>query len=90
MQCLEKRPSEAGRLLAACERWDIKVSVTHTPGEKLDRPDQTSRGDPVEEPRARVRRRVFEQLEAEFGAFTETIGAEREFAKGPEHGQHCS
>ena len=39
------------RLLELCEEHDITLRLTHTPGVKLDRPDQTSRGDPAEEPR---------------------------------------
>ena len=42
------------RLLEAGEKYGFELKVTHTPGEKLDRPDQTSRGDAVEEPRARL------------------------------------
>lgn len=65
------------RLLEACERWGITLRVTHTPGEKLFRPDQTSRGDPIEEPRMRLRRAGFNQIEREVGGFTEFVGAER-------------
>ena len=36
---------------ALCQRL---LRVCHTPGALLDRPDQTSRGDPVEEPRQRL------------------------------------
>ena len=35
------------RLVRLCERHDIRLKLTHTPGLKLDRPDQISRGDPV-------------------------------------------
>ena len=31
------------RLVDSCERNDIELALTHTPGVKLDRPDQTSR-----------------------------------------------
>ena len=41
--------------VAACEEFGIELRVCHTPGALLDRPDQTSRGDPVEEPRLRQR-----------------------------------
>ena len=67
------------RLLRCSEQHGFEVRVTHTPGEKLDRPDQTSRGDAVEEPRFRLRREVFAQVEARFGPFVSFIGAEREF-----------
>ena len=42
------------RLLEACEEHDIELRVCHTPGALLHRPDQTSRGDPVEEPVCRL------------------------------------
>lgn len=52
------------RIVALCERHDIDVRVTHTPGLKLDRPDQTaSRGDPVEEPRQRYSHAIFAAVE---------------------------
>ena len=51
------------RLVCLCERYEIRLVLTHTPGAKLDRPDQTSRGDPVEEPRRRLRASVFERVE---------------------------
>ena len=53
------------RLLEAAERWGIKLRFTHTPGVKLHRPDQTSRGDPVEEPRVRLIESEYRLLEAE-------------------------
>ena len=31
------------RLVDCCEEHDIELVLTHTPGVKLDRPDQTSR-----------------------------------------------
>ena len=65
------------RLVAACERWRIKLRLTHTPGEKLDRPDQTSRGDLVEEPRQRLNRGVFERIERAYGQFNSFLGPER-------------
>ena len=40
------------RLFRMSERHGFAVRVMHTPGKKLDRPDQTSRGDATEEPRA--------------------------------------
>ena len=69
------------RLVETCERWDIAVRFTHTPGAKLDRPDQTSRGDPVEEPRVRVRQREYMALAKRHGPFTEWVGAERRHAQ---------
>jgi len=69
------------RLVEATERFDLAVRFTHTPGVKLDRPDQTSRGDPIEEPRVRLKRREYELLERRYGPFSEFVGAERQFAK---------
>ena len=68
------------RLLRGCERWRIELKVTHTPGEKLDRPDQTSRGDPLEEPRVRVAPALFGLLERRWGPFDSLLGPERAFA----------
>ena len=70
------------RLVERTELHDLTVRFTHTPGVKLDRPDQTSRGDPIEEPRARVKQEVYRSLDARFGPFTEWVGAERRFAPG--------
>ena len=42
------------RLMRLGERHGFTLRVTHTPGSKLDRPDQTSRGDAVEESRLRL------------------------------------
>eukprot|EP00966_Prymnesium_polylepis_P300185 6937260-Prymnesium_polylepis.1 len=50
------------RLVDGCERHRIRLRLTHTPGAKLDRPDQTSRGDPVEEPRQRLEEARFTEL----------------------------
>ena len=47
----------------------------------LHRPDQTSRGDPAEEPRVRFSRVEFARLSARFGPFTEFLGAERTLAE---------
>ena len=68
------------RLYAAAERWGIIVVPIHTPGAKLFRPDQTSRGDPIEEPRQRLNKDEFRLLELRYGPFTEFIGAERQHA----------
>jgi hypothetical protein len=78
------------RLVASCEQHGINLRVTHTPGEKLDRPDQTSRGDPMEEPRVRVRRDTFRSIERAHGPFNEVIGAEREWAVAPEEASERS
>jgi len=65
------------RLLAACEENEIELRVTHTPGAKLDRPDQTSRGDAAEEPRQRLDARTYRMLSVRAGGFSEFLGAER-------------
>ena len=70
------------RLLEAASRWGIVLRLTHTPGAKLHRPDQTSRGDPIEEPRVRLSEDSFRLLEKRFGPFNEFLGAEREFSSG--------
>ena len=69
------------RLLRLCERFDIDLKVTHTPGEKLDRPDQTSRGDPVEEPRVRLTPTLFRAIERRWGPFDSLVGPERAMAQ---------
>jgi hypothetical protein len=71
------------RLLEACEEHGIELRVCHTPGALLHRPDQTSRGDPVEEPRMRLRAAAYGELAARWGPFTEWIGAERRHAQEP-------
>ena len=65
------------RLVELIERYDLEVRFTHTPGVKLDRPDQTSRGDPIEEPRVRLPSADYELLERRFGPFSEWCGPER-------------
>ena len=70
------------RLVAACEKWRIRLRLTHTPGEKLDRPDQTSRGDLVEEPRQRLNRAAFERIERAYGRFNSFLGPERHHQSG--------
>ena len=87
MQVAKGGASKAGdmqelvrRLIERCELHNITLRVTHTPGAKLDRPDQTSRGDPIEEPRVRVRAAEFRAIEAVAGPFSEFIGADREVA----------
>ena len=66
------------RLFELCSRHGIRLTLTHTPGAVLDRPDQVSRGSAMEEPRARLKSGFFEALEAAFGPFSEYLGAERE------------
>jgi hypothetical protein len=66
------------RLFRMAERHGFRVRVTHTPGEKLDRPDQTSRGDAAEEPRARLARGLWGEVETRWGPFDQFLGAERE------------
>ena len=68
------------RLMRLSERHEFTLRVTHTPGSKLDRPDQTSRGDAVEESRFRLREGEFSRLSGIYGPFTSFIGAERELA----------
>ena len=70
------------RLVELIEEFDLEVRYTHTPGVKLDRPDQTSRGDPIEEPRVRLTRSDYALLERRFGPFTEWCGAERSHVTG--------
>ena len=65
------------RLVDDCDAHDIELAMTHTPGAKLDRPDQTSRGDAVEEPRQRLGEQQFGELATRFGPFTEFVGGER-------------
>ena len=68
------------RLMRLGERHGFTLRVTHTPGSKLDRPDQTSRGDAIEESRFRLREGEFARLNGLYGPFTSFIGAERELA----------
>jgi hypothetical protein len=68
------------RLFRLSERHGFRVRVTHTPGEKLDRPDQTSRGDAAEEPRARMAPEWWGEVEARWGPFDQFLGAERELS----------
>eukprot|EP00966_Prymnesium_polylepis_P092574 2143113-Prymnesium_polylepis.1 len=70
------------RMFRLAERHGFRLRVTHTPGEKLDRPDQTSRGDAVEEPRARLVEGLWRRVESRWGAFSGLIGAERDHGPG--------
>ena len=65
------------RLVDVCEQHRIRLRLTHTPGAKLDRPDQTSRGDPVEEPRQRLEESRFGALSRRWGPFNGFLGPER-------------
>ena len=71
------------RLLRLSEKHSFTLKVTHTPGSKLDRPDQTSRGDAIEESRFRLRECEFLRLSGLHGPFTDFIGSERELAPRP-------
>ena len=66
------------RMFDVCERWKIVCRFCHTPGVLLHRPDQISRHDPVEEPRARLSAGAFGSVERRFGRFNEWVGSERE------------
>ena len=70
------------RLVAACELHQIRLRLTHTPGAKLDRPDQTSRGDLVEEPRQRLTSAWLQRIERAFGSFSSFLGPERHHGGG--------
>ena len=65
------------RLLEFATRYQLTIRPVHTPGAMLHRPDQTSRGAAIEEPRVRFTSTRFDELEARYGPFTERIGAER-------------
>ena len=71
------------RLYSLSELHGFQLRVTHTPGEKLDRPDQTSRGDAVEEPRFALRPALFREIEKRWGPFEQLVGAERAWAASP-------
>ena len=71
------------RLVELAAKHNLWLRPVHTPGAMLHRPDQTSRGAAVEEPRVRLRREVFQSLELVHGPFTEMIGPERAFARRP-------
>ena len=47
------------RLVDMCERYHIRLRITHTPGALLDQPDAISRQSGVEEPRTRLSRASF-------------------------------
>ena len=66
------------RLLEVCAEHGITLRVTHMPGAKLHRPDQVSRGDPIEESRMRLNARAYGALERRWGPFGSYVGAERQ------------
>ena len=68
------------RLVSLAAKHNLLLRPVHTPGAMLDRPDQTSRGAALEEPRVRFRASFFKALERTHGPFDEMIGAERGFA----------
>ena len=68
------------RIAHICGVHGIALKPVHTPGDMLHRPDQTSRGAPVEEPRQRFTVDAFRPLEDQWGPFTEMLGAEMVFA----------
>ena len=70
------------RAVALAQRHGVVLRSVHTSGTMLHRPDQTSRGAAVEEPRVRVRAQLFAQLEGRFGPFSDMVGAERPLASG--------
>ena len=74
------------RLLEYAELFELTLRFVHTPGELLHRPDQTSRGDAVEEPRARLVRKELRAVLARHGPFAEYIGTERQYAEGNTRG----
>jgi len=77
------------RLVDACETHGVTLRMTHTPGAKLHRPDQTSRGDAVAEPRQRLGAALFERLAGHLGPFTSFVGAERWHAQPRVEGGHA-
>jgi hypothetical protein len=84
MHCIRKRRArtrtmaeQLRRLYSIAARYDIRITVKHTPGVLLDRPDAISRGHQVAAPRQRFRREVFEPWARSWG-FTEGVGGELE------------
>ena len=72
------------RILEEVKKNNLQLRVTHTPGKKLNRPDEISRpGDPPVEPRYRLSAPFFKVLEQRFGNFTSLLGAERRFPRCP-------
>ena len=71
------------RLLELCELYQIELRPVHTPGARLIRPDQLSRGYAAAEPRQRFRAPWFAAISAWAGGFTEFLGSERALAAPP-------
>ena len=69
------------RLVDMCERYHIRLRITHTPGALLDQPDAISRQSGVEEPRTRLSRASFSVVERTWGPFTSFVGPERDQAE---------
>ena len=69
------------RLVDLCERYHIRLRITHTPGALLDQPDAISRQSGVEEPRTRLSRASFSVVERTWGPFTSFVGPERDQAE---------
>ena len=69
------------RIYRLAEKHGFRLRITHTPGSKLDRPDQTSRGDATEESRMRLRDGEWRRVVALWGPFDGLIGAERELGQ---------
>ena len=65
------------RIVEIATRFGITVRLMHTPGAALTRPDATSRGAAVEEPRVRFSAEAFDVLQRRFGRFDSFLGAER-------------
>ena len=65
------------RLARITSAFNIEVRPIHTPGVALHRPDQTSRGVSVCEPRQRLKLSVFSQIADSMGPFSGFLGAER-------------
>ena len=65
------------RMYELAEEHDINLRFVHTPGVLLTRPDQTSRGDPIEEARVRLSREEASRIERGYGPFSEVLGSER-------------
>ena len=87
MWCVRRRKARTAlmaeqlrRLYAVAARWDIEVTIVHTPGVHLIRPDAISRGTAPAPPRQRLRKRVFDEVARAWGPFSDGMGAELEHA----------
>ena len=70
------------RAVEICNKYNICMLQTHTPGVSLLRPDGTSRGDAPERARHRLNGGVFRAVEKRFGPFNMFLGAERNLSAG--------